>query len=299
MATNPVGMSASTGLVTGEAAGAQAPDVDHPDHPAVDHEGDPEQRPQALVTEDRAHDLDVREVLEDHGPAVGRDVTGHSPPDRDPHPQGDLLLEPVSRADQELPPILGHQEEHDGVRAEGLTDAAEQLAEQVVQVQVSQRGVGDVLETPDALGRRLDLGPRDLLAGQERLRPPAPPERGAQRADDQGLQDEDPEPHDAARGETGKIRGRQEQVAAGRPRGRWPARGAEPAEPGGQHDRPQEQRNRRLRIGSRATTSPGPPRWPRPPGRTTAGGADHPARSPTMSGIIGPFAGSPRGELKP
>ena len=178
-------------LVLVEPTGTQGAHVDHPDGLPLEDQGDAEERAETLLPEDRARVLDAGQVLEEHRLPLGGDAPGDAAAHRDADAVRDLLLQPMGRPDGELSTVLGEQEDHDGVGRERLADPVDQLAEQVVELEVGERRVGHALEVPEPPGIRLDLGPHRLLARRQPLGPLlGRAEDAGERADHQRLQHE-------------------------------------------------------------------------------------------------------------
>jgi hypothetical protein len=218
--------------------------VHDPDPSAVENQRSPEQGAKALGPEDRAHDLDRADVLDDHRGAPGRDRARDPAPERDPHVEPHLFLEAVGGPDGQLRTRLVQQEDDDRVGGQGLPHPPEELAEEVVEAQVRERSVRHALNRLDLMGCRLESEEGVPLAAGEalgtRLRAP---EGRAHEADDQRFHEK--------HAEAGHDRRAQRYPAGSRPderrqsdyrahdRGQQP--GSQAAVPRAQHDRSEEQ----------------------------------------------------------
>ncbi len=169
------------------------------DQSAFDHEGGPEEGAEPFLPENRARNLHAGEVLEDHRLALDRDAPRDPSPHRDPDTAGDFLFQAIRRPHRQLRFILGEEQDHHGVRREGLPDPTDQLAKQVVEPQMGEGRVGDALEVAKPLGRRLDLRACGLLARDKRLGASLGRVQGsAEPADHQRLEHEDAQPNHRA-----------------------------------------------------------------------------------------------------
>ena len=104
----------------------------------------------------------VVDVVEDHRLLLGRDAAGEAAADGDADALLDLLLDPERRARDELVRLLVEQEDRARVDVEQLARADEQRVEQLVELEMRERGVRDRLQPPDVL--RLST-PRSPSAG--------------------------------------------------------------------------------------------------------------------------------------
>ena len=105
----------------------------------------------------------VVDVVEHDRPPLRRDPAREPAADRDPHALFDLFLEPDRRARDELVPEVVAEEDRGRVGAEHVPDAHEQLAQELVQVQVREGGIRDELDPPQPLGvtETLPMGDKD------------------------------------------------------------------------------------------------------------------------------------------
>jgi hypothetical protein len=140
-------------------------DVQDPDHVALDHQGHPQQGSHPLFPEQRIDHLIGRalEIFDHHRLPRKGDPPGEAVANRQAEPPLDLLLEPFRGSGSERAPVFLDQQHGRGIRLENAGDPVEQLGEQVVEVEVGERGLGDpldVLESDDGLlrGHRLRGG---------------------------------------------------------------------------------------------------------------------------------------------
>ena len=105
-----------------------------------------------LLAQDRIEDLRAVDVLDDDRPTL----SGHAPReptvDRDPDAPLGFLLEPDSSSGDELVPVVVMEEDRCCVRLEGFADSRQQFAEQLVELEVRERGVGNHLKSLKTLG---------------------------------------------------------------------------------------------------------------------------------------------------
>ena len=98
--------------------------------------------------QDRVEDVRVVDVVEDHRGAVRRDPSGEALSDRDPHassPTPTLEL-PITYARRASPsPVSG--ENRNRVGLEDIANARQQLGEELIEVEMGQRRVGDELKS--------------------------------------------------------------------------------------------------------------------------------------------------------
>ena len=134
-------------VVLGKAAAARGTDVAHAQELSAVEERHSEQRPQPFQPEQRVHDRDLGEVLDQDRLALGRDASREPLADRDPD-RGDLHLEALARCRDEHAVL---EQEHRGrVDAQDLPDPGEQLVEKIVERQVRERRLRDRLEAQHA-----------------------------------------------------------------------------------------------------------------------------------------------------
>ena len=114
------------GVLAGEDAGAEGPDVQYPDHRPVGEQRGAHQGPDALVQQDRIDHIGVIHLVDDHRAAFRRDPPGKSAAQRDPHALAHLFFQAARRGRHQVPGP-GIQQEHGGrVRLEGDLHAAGQ-----------------------------------------------------------------------------------------------------------------------------------------------------------------------------
>jgi hypothetical protein len=129
----------------------ERPDVGHPDQLALRDQRYAQQGADALVDQDRVHDVVGADVRQRHRSPLGGHSTREPPPHRDAHTCLDLLLEPLRGARDQLVGRWVVQEDGGGVDVEDAAQPGQQRLEQVVEVQVRERRVGERLELGEAL----------------------------------------------------------------------------------------------------------------------------------------------------
>jgi hypothetical protein len=138
-------------LVLLEVAVDERADVEDTTHPSLHDEENAEQRLDSLLPQDRVEHRPVADVVEDQRPLLGGDAAGEPRADRNPDALLYLLLDAERSARDQLVRVLVEQQDRAGVDIEDLARPPEQRAEQIVQAQVRERGVGDGLQPPDVL----------------------------------------------------------------------------------------------------------------------------------------------------
>ena len=138
-------------VVLRELAGRERADVEHAEHFVSEDEWDAGEALDALLVQDRVQHVRVVDVVEHDRPPLRRDPAREPAADGDPHAPFDLFLEPDRRARDELVPEVVAEEDRGRVGVEHVPDAREQLAQEVVQVQVRERGIRDELDPPQPL----------------------------------------------------------------------------------------------------------------------------------------------------
>ena len=142
-----------------EDARRRGSDVEHADERVTRAQRHPDQRAHALAQE-RTHDLDVGEVVEDQAARALRDAPGHAGAQRNAEVLEELLAEAL-RFDRAQPaPALVPQQHRGRVAGQDLADPPHQLDQELVQAELGEGVVGDELELPQR-GR----GGLGLLAG--------------------------------------------------------------------------------------------------------------------------------------
>jgi hypothetical protein len=134
-----------------EGAPGERADVEHADDAVADDERHAEHRPDPLLAQDRVHHVGVVDVVEDHGLPGRGDPACEAAPDRDAHALLDLLLDPDRRACDQLLRVLVEQEDGARVDLEHVAHAQQQRPEQLVELEVRQRGVRQLLEPTQPL----------------------------------------------------------------------------------------------------------------------------------------------------
>src|SRR5262245_58240652 len=133
--------------------------VEDSDHLALDQQGNAQQGAELLLAEERVDGLYQRvlEVL-DHDRLAGEgDAASEATADRQAEAALDFLLEPLGGPGGEGPAALLDEKDRRSVGIEHVRDPVQQLLEQIVEVQVRERRLGDLLDILDAndlIGRR-------------------------------------------------------------------------------------------------------------------------------------------------
>ena len=153
-------------LVAAERPRVHTADVEDAHEPGLHRERNAGERPDGLVAHVAAHHVLVVDVVEDDGPALRRDPSREALADRDPDGSLRVVLEAERGAHHERAVGLGQQDDH-GVGGERALDAGQQLAEQLLEGEAREGGVGDRLDAADELRGRLGLGARRLLGGEQ------------------------------------------------------------------------------------------------------------------------------------
>ena len=138
-------------VVDGELPRHERADVEDADDAAAHEQRHAEQRLDPFLPQDRVEHVRVVDVVEDHRPRVAGDASREAAPERDAHALLDLLLDPDRRARDELLRLLVEQQDRARVAADHLPGPAEQRVEQVLELEVPERGVGQGLEPAQAL----------------------------------------------------------------------------------------------------------------------------------------------------
>jgi hypothetical protein len=111
-----------------------------------------EHRLDPLVQEDRIEQVRVVDAVEDDGAALRGDPTRKAASDRDTNGLLHFFLDSDGRSGHELPAIVVQEQHCAGVDAEDLFRSLEQGREQVVELEVGERGLGQSLQPPQAFG---------------------------------------------------------------------------------------------------------------------------------------------------
>ena len=143
-------------VAVAEVVQVQRSDVQHTDDDVPHDERDAEHRLDPLLAQDGVENVGVVDVGKDHRPPLGGDRPGESAADRDAHALLDLLLEPDRRARDELVPLRVEQEHGARVHSEDVPCAEQERLQQLLQLEMRERDVGDRLH-------RLEPRPRLLL----------------------------------------------------------------------------------------------------------------------------------------
>lgn len=174
-------------VAAAEDARHERPDVDDAEDGVPDDERDAEEGLDALLAQDRIEDVGVVDVVEDDGSALGGDAAGEAAPERDADTALHLLLEPDRSARHELLPLLVEEEHRSRVAIEQVADAREQRPEQILEVEMGERRVGEGLQPAQPLRVLHGRGHATILKGRcagrggravESAGVPAPPAPG-------------------------------------------------------------------------------------------------------------------------
>ena len=140
-------------VIGGELPVDERADVEDADRLVPDEERDAAQRADALLAQDRVEDVGMGEVIEDDRPLQGGDAAGEAPAERDADAALDLLLDPDRRTRYKLVRLLVQQQDRARVSPQDRADARQEHAEQLIERQVGERGVGDGLDVLEPLAR--------------------------------------------------------------------------------------------------------------------------------------------------
>ena len=141
--------------------------MEHTDGLAADEQRYAEQRLDPLLAQNRVEHVRVVDVVEDHRLPLGRDPAGEAAADRNADAALYLLLESHRRPGHELVRLLVEQQHRARVDVEQLPHSEEEGGEQLLQLEVGERGVGERLQAAKAL----------RVVGHDRSVPIAPPLR--------------------------------------------------------------------------------------------------------------------------
>ena len=143
-----------------ELPGHERPDVEDADGLALDEERHAAERLDPFLAQDRIEHVRVIDVVEDHRPALCGHAACESAAERDPHAALDFLLDPDRGAGDELAPLFVEQEDRARVRLEQLGRSLEERAQELLQIEVDERSVGERLQSLQTLGPRVLARPR-------------------------------------------------------------------------------------------------------------------------------------------
>ena len=146
------------GVVVRERSRSEGADVQHADRVAVGDERDAEQGADADVQEDGVADVRMIHLVEDHGPPFGRHSSREPLPDRNAHAAAHLFLDALRRGCDHL--ARGPVDEQDGRRVdlEDLSHPLQQRVEELVDLEVGERSLGDRLNPPELVCVLLEIG---------------------------------------------------------------------------------------------------------------------------------------------
>ena len=125
----------------------QRTDVEHSEHVVREDQRHSGHALDALLAQDRVQHVGVVDVVEHDRSPFGGDPAREAAADRDPHALLDLFLEPDRRPRDELVSEVVPEKNCGRVGVEHVPDSREELAQELVQVQVRQRRIGDELES--------------------------------------------------------------------------------------------------------------------------------------------------------
>ena len=121
-------------------------DVKHADDPVAHDQRHAEEGLDAFLEQDRVEHVVVVDVGEEDRSALGCDASGEAAADGDAHALLDLFLDSDGGARDELVGGLVEQQDGAGVDVEDRVDPLEQLGEQLFELEMRERCVGDGLE---------------------------------------------------------------------------------------------------------------------------------------------------------
>nr|WP_210748553.1 hypothetical protein [Actinomadura latina] len=131
------------GVVRGEPARRERPDVQDADQRAAADERHAEQGPEPPLDQQRVEHAGGRHVRDVDGPQLRRDTSGEPLAHRDVGRLGDLLLYALRGRRHEEPPLPVEEQDDGGVRVQDLADAFEQGVQELVHAHVGERLIGD------------------------------------------------------------------------------------------------------------------------------------------------------------
>lgn len=137
-----------------EGARSERSDVQHADQNSLHDQRHAEQRADARLAEDRIEDVGVIDIGDEDGHALLGDPAGEALADRDADSLLHLRLHALGGASHELVLLVVEQQDGDGVHGQRVLHPVEQLAEEVLQAELGQRGVAQAVQRPDLGGRR-------------------------------------------------------------------------------------------------------------------------------------------------
>jgi hypothetical protein len=140
-------------IVLAEPAMDERADMDYAQGVAFCEQRHAEQRLDSLLPQDRVEHVRVIDVVEDHRLLLGGDATGEAPADRDADALLYLFLDPDGCTCDQLVRIAVEHEDRAGVGRECVADAHQQLAEELLELEVRERDVCDRLQAVELRGR--------------------------------------------------------------------------------------------------------------------------------------------------
>jgi hypothetical protein len=135
-------------VVHREAPRCEGSDVQDAQDLALCHQGHAEQRADVLLPQDRVEDVRVVDLVDDHRPALGGDAPREPLPDGDADTLAHLLLDPARGGGDQVGRGGIQQEDRRGVGVEQGTHPIQEFVEEIRDVEVGERGVGDLLDPP-------------------------------------------------------------------------------------------------------------------------------------------------------
>jgi len=131
--------------------------VQDADRVAVGDERDAEQGADADVQEDGISDVCVVHRLEDHGSPFGRYSTRETLPDRNAHAAAHFFLDAFRRRRDHFARRSVDEQYGRGVDLEDLSHSLQQRVEELVDLEVGERSVGDGLNPPELIYVLLEI----------------------------------------------------------------------------------------------------------------------------------------------
>jgi hypothetical protein len=133
-------------VMIGEGTLIEPTHVEHPEKAVAGEQGNTQHHLDALLPEDRVRDRGCVDALETNRAPGGGDPTGEAAPDRNSHAFAHLFLDPAGGGGDELLLVLGEQQDGGTVGIECFLHASQQFIEQVVDLELRDRRVGQRLQ---------------------------------------------------------------------------------------------------------------------------------------------------------
>ncbi len=150
-------------LIIGEQPSLQAAHMQHPQHPILRQQRNPQQRADPLLAQDRIQDVGMIDIVDPDRPPLSRDPPREPLADRDLHPPLDLLLDPLRRTRTQRHARLVKQQDRRRIGAQDLRDPLQQLTQQLLLRQIRQRRIRDALQRFEHLPAGLEAEARGAL----------------------------------------------------------------------------------------------------------------------------------------